>query len=260
MHELKWKYKFELKESCWVFVPTENSLVRGQEIKEEIESKWTPPYYYYHLKSGGHVAALKKHLSSKYFIQADIEQFFNSINKSRVTRSLKKIYKDYSSARVASCDSVVLKPECSDKIFILPFGFVQSAIISSLCLHNSALGIFLDKLEGNGFKVSVYMDDIIISTSKPYDDALSSFNELQEKAEKSGFLLNKKKTNGPSDSVSSFNITLSHMELKLTDERFNEFKSTITGTSNPRVIKGILEYVKTVCPKQSKILEKETKK
>ena len=76
----------------------------------------------------------------------------------------------------------------------------------------------------------------------------------QEKTAASGFTLNEKKTNGPSDSIIAFNIHLFHMNLKITDERLNEFKSTLQETDNPHVINGILNYVGTVNLGQAKEL------
>jgi hypothetical protein len=152
-----WDHKFELKPACWVFVPTEESKQHGYNLKQKIESKWRAPHYYFHLKSGGHVEALKKHLGNKYFAQADIKNFFNSISRSRVTRALNSLFKDYDLARSSACSSVVADPDSTEGEFILPFGFVQSPIIASLCLYQSALGRYLDRLVSTGFRVSVYI-------------------------------------------------------------------------------------------------------
>jgi hypothetical protein len=155
----RWLHKFELKPGCWVFVPDDETIERGREIKREIEAHWAVPPYYSHLNPGGHVEALRKHLGSNLFIRADINKFFNKISQTRVTRNLKKILGSYKLARQIAVESVVRLPNSSEKTFILPFGFVQSAIIASLCLRNSALGNYLEDLSCNGFSVSVYMDD-----------------------------------------------------------------------------------------------------
>lgn len=55
-----WLSKFEIKRNSWVFVPTKDTIVYGKEIKQIIESNWSIPKYYFHLRSGGHVKALKK--------------------------------------------------------------------------------------------------------------------------------------------------------------------------------------------------------
>lgn len=66
-----------------------------------------------------------------------------------------------------ACKSVMLKPY-DVETYILPFGFVQLPIISSLCLFNSSLGNYL---HNSGINVSVYMDDIIISISSSFEEA-----------------------------------------------------------------------------------------
>ena len=134
-----WIHKFELKPDCWVFVPSEESLQHGREIKKEIESTWVAPHYYSHLRPGGHVAALRSHIGNKLFIRADVNQFFNSINRTRVTRVLHSIFRDFNKARTAACTSVVTNPNSAKTGFILPFGFVQSPIIASLCLSKSSV-------------------------------------------------------------------------------------------------------------------------
>ncbi|HEB57236.1 MAG TPA: hypothetical protein ENI98_13240 [Gammaproteobacteria bacterium] len=187
MNNTQWAHRFELKPDCWVFVPTDESLLYGKKVKNEIESKWVTPYYYSHLKAGGHITALKSHIGNNYFIRADIKQFFNSINRTRVTRELKLIFNPYKLARSIACNSIVTKPNSNGKESILPFGFVQSPIIASLCLSKSALGRYLDKLGSTGFKVTVYMDDIIISTSQSYNTAELALSNLLDRAERSRF-------------------------------------------------------------------------
>lgn len=255
MSKQRWLHKFELKPECWVFVPNNESRRNGIIIKNKIERKWKAPHYYAHLRKGGHIYALKKHVGNELFFCADISQFFNRINLSRVTREFKSIFKEYSESRSMACESVVQQPNSKERKYILPFGFTQSAIIASLCLHNSALGKYLNKLESNGFRVSVYMDDIIISTSLPLDMAEIAFLDLHHKAARSGFNLNTDKTLGPRNTITAFNINLSKGKTELTDSRLEEFRKAILKSDNSTVIDGILGYVDSVCPKQVPILE-----
>ncbi len=122
----RWISKFQIKPNSWVFVPTEEMIQYGLNLKQSIQKHWTPPDYYYHLRNGGHVKALKIHTESQYFIFLDIKDFFDSINRSRITRCMKK-YFGYDKAREIAIGSTVK----SNKKFILPFGFVQSPIIAS---------------------------------------------------------------------------------------------------------------------------------
>lgn len=255
----QWLHKFELKPGCWVFVPTADTVARGTEIKSAIAAKWRVPHYYAHLRPGGHVFALKKHLRSNLFIRADIKQFFNQVNRTRVTRALKLLFKDYSLARGFACESTIAQPNHEPLSYILPFGFVQSAIIASLCLHKSGLGQYLNKLESSGrAKVSVYMDDIIISTSLPLDAAEEIAIELKTRAEKSKFCLNPEKTIGPVKNISVFNIDLSKNKIVINQERLAAFRKSLLESDNDNVREGILGYITTVCPEQASLLARQS--
>ncbi len=131
-----WSHKYELKSGLWIFQPTESCVERGKEIKKAIERKWTPPCYFFHLLPGGHVAALYAHQPNQFFVHLDISKFFNSINRSRVTRSLKHFF-NYSTSRAYTLDSTVKHPNKSTLTYMLPYGFVQSPILASLALRYS---------------------------------------------------------------------------------------------------------------------------
>lgn len=234
-------------------MPTEASLILGRQIKSNLESKWRPPHFYAHLKAGGHVAALKSHLGNKYFIRADIKNFFNSINRTRVTRELKLLLGRYEDSRDTANASTVSNPE-NRRESILPFGFVQSPIIASLCLCNSALGNYLNKLDKRGFTVSVYMDDIIISTTQHIEIAESVFDDLIQKADRSNFSFNPKKTIGPVESITAFNVNLSSTNLEITNERFRAFKDTFNSSPNINVQEGIRSYIGTISHEQVDLL------
>lgn len=204
----KWTSKFKIKEYSWVFVPTDETVENGISIKKTIEDKWQPPQYFYHLASGGHIKALHQHLNNKYFIHLDIKDFFGSINRSRITRCIKGIA-PYERAREIAIESTVRHPEFPTPKYILPFGFVQSPIIASLCLSKSALGRHLHRLsKRKEFDVSIYMDDIILSCNFP-EDLNEQLVLLEAAAIKSGLPLNKKKQEGPDTGITAFNIHIS---------------------------------------------------
>jgi hypothetical protein len=93
-----------------VFVPTRETINSGESIKNKIESWWRPPKFYYHLRDGGYVKGLESHLNHDYFLHLDIRNFFGCINKSRVTRCLKK-YWAYDQARQIASESTVKNPD-----------------------------------------------------------------------------------------------------------------------------------------------------
>lgn len=245
-----WINRFELRPNCWVYVPSDESIKDGKAIKKNLFKEWSRPYYYWHLRPGGHVQALKIHLQSNSFIRTDIAQFFNSINRSRVTRELKKFYFPYKLARDLACKSVVPSPFNHGK-FVLPFGFVQSPILASICLANSRLGSFFDDLVSKKYIVSVYMDDIIISDAGVISksDMVATYKKLFDVANRSGFPLNSSKTVGPVKKITAFNIELSNLRLSITNSRFDEFV-TAGRIGNDAVIQGIKIYLESVSIKQ----------
>lgn len=244
----QWKTRFELKPDGWVFVPTAASIQTGQEIKRAIESRWTPPPNYYHLLAGGHVEAIRSHTNNSWFIHLDIKNFFGSINRSRITRCLKNLF-GYERAREIANISTVIHPKCGE--FILPFGFVQSPIIASICLHKSALGSCLRSLQTDGFTVSVYMDDLIIS-SATLDGAHKALADINHHAARSGFQLNREKEEGPAPKITAFNIDLSASQIAIDPTRLKAFSEALESSSSAHQQLGILGYIKSVNAEQHK--------
>ncbi|MFL9888289.1 reverse transcriptase domain-containing protein [Paraburkholderia agricolaris] len=252
--EPRWDSKFELRPGKWVFVPNGDTIELGRKIKDDLRQRWKAPAYYYHLRDGGHVAALKAHLGQTCFIHVDIENFFQRINRSRVTRVLKGIY-SYAEARDIANLSTVRLPEDAEMRYILPYGFVQSTLLASICLRKSALGNYLKRLAAtDGIEVSVYVDDIIISLT---DQALAEdiFADVKGIAEKSGLDLNQKKEQGPADRISAFNIELSQHSLNVLPDRWLAFLDAMRETENPHRQQAILGYVDSVNPAQATQLQ-----
>lgn len=246
----RWMSKFQIKEDTWVFVPTNETIEYGLVVKKAIEEKWSPPSIYYHLKKGGHIKALCQHLSNKYFIHLDIQDFFGRINRSRITRCIKD-FMSYENSRDIAIKSTVRKPDATERRYILPFGFVQSPIIASLCMSKSALGRRLVNISKRlDFEVSIYMDDIIVSTNDLV--GLNSQLDLIEAAAiRSGFPLNKDKQEGPGPSVTAFNICISQGLLEITGDRITEFTNTYSHSTNEYQRAGILSYIRSINPKQA---------
>lgn len=227
-------------------MPTPESVVEGTKIKNALAKRWSIPSFYFHLRSGGHVGALREHLNNKYFLRADIQDFFSSISRGRVTRCLKPLV-GYSNAREYAHLSTVRSP--INQNTIIPFGFIQSQIIASICLQGSALGVYLEKLHREpSITVTVYVDDLIISAN---DEVLlqSVWIELLEKAAKSLFTFNESKSNEPSDRVSAFNIILRNGSLEIDSHRLAAFKHAIANGSTEKIA-GISSYIRSVNPDQ----------
>ena len=248
----RWISKFQIKEGTWVFVPTKETIENGYKIKKKIENVWDSPDVFYHLKKGGHVRALQNHLNKKFFLHLDIKDFFGHINRSRVTRSLKD-HLPYEEAREIAMESTVRSPESSSSKYILPFGFVQSPIIASVCLSKSAFFRELRSLCKDGFTLSVYMDDIILSHN--YCDRLSEqMASLKEASERSGFPLNDKKQKGPDECITAFNVFLTQGELRIIPEKFDELRNAYRNSENKFQRDGIASYVYSINHSQAGLL------
>ncbi len=245
----RWRHKYQLKPGVWIFEPTEESIRIGKEIKNAVQEKWTIPQNYYHLRQGGHIAALKLHKSDTCFAHLDISKFFNTINRSRLTRSL-KLFFDYSTSRNYSLLSTVKLPDQLPIMYILPYGFVQSPILASLCLRQSALGRKIENLSNSEFvRTSVYMDDIIISGAD--NERLEAVvTEIKTAANKSAFTLNTKKEEGPASAITAFNIIVTTNKTSIIPKRYNELRNNYNLTKNRHVKHGIATYVSTVNSKQ----------
>lgn len=251
----RWTSKFEIKEGAWVFVPTEETIARGLAVKKLIEDFWAAPDHYYHLRKGGHVRALREHTKHSFFIHLDIQNFFGQINRSRVTRSLKE-YIPYEQAREIAIESTVRLPESAAAKYILPFGFVQSPIIASVCLSKSALGRYLSRLkQRKGLAVSVYMDDILVSGDDS-DELGIELEKITAAADKSGLPLNNKKQEGPGACVTAFNVQLSQGLLEITPSKLQELASAYAYSLNEHQRAGILNYVLSVNHVQTDVLLK----
>lgn len=247
-HKL-WDNKFEIAPGKWVFVQSQESKERATEIISKLKRKWSPPGFFYHLQSGGHVAALKAHANNKYFCCIDIQDFFTSINLSRVTRSLKKFF-NYNLARELARDSVIRINRDGVEQYILPFGFKQSPIIASLCLQESALGNALHILNGNAdLIVSVYVDDIIIS-SNDLQSLETTYHSLTSAATKSGWTLNQVKSFSPASKISVFNIEIAQSVLSISPDRLLIFSKSFNEATSSLQKDAIVRYIESINPNQ----------
>lgn len=243
----KWTHRFQLKPGRWVFVPSDDGRKTGTRIKRDVAGKWRPPSFYFHLLAGGHLAAVRTHTDSKFFYRSDLDDFFGRVNRSRVTRCLKHWF-PYPEAREMASESVVKRPGLDG--YVLPYGFVQSAILASVALDQSKLGSLLRSLHRRpDLRVSVYMDDIIVSGDNEL--ALCSVAEqLNVVATAARFPMSAAKQEGPAKNVTAFNIQLAHKTLEITAERLGEFRDAYLSATSDPCKDGIISYVESVNPDQ----------
>src|SRR5688572_23664695 len=88
-----YKHRFELpgRPGCVVFVQTPDEIKAARIFSQPIKTRWHVPKFFYHLRRGGHIAALEHHKRNIYFSRLDIKDFFGSITSNRVQRVLKSI-------------------------------------------------------------------------------------------------------------------------------------------------------------------------
>lgn len=236
-------HHFALKPGTRVYIPTEMGRKRGTEIKGAIEGLWKPPANYFHLLEGGHVAAVKSHRNATWLASLDLQRFFDQITRTKIHRALKVIGLPHEDAWEMACDSTVDKKP-PKRQFSLPFGFVQSPIVASVVLAQSALGGAIRSLVADGLTVTVYVDDITISGPSE-EQVRAAVEQLEAGAELARFAFNPDKTQSPNGAVTSFNITFGSGVLEVSEGRMAEFEAAIHN-GNEYQIEGILGYVGSV--------------
>ncbi|MGV2979848.1 reverse transcriptase domain-containing protein [Camelimonas sp. ID_303_24] len=222
-----------------IFAPSAKGSEWGEKIRLCVAKHYVFDDFVYHFKDGSHVLALHKHRKNTFFCRVDIERFFYSIRRNRVRRSLREI--GIRKAETFAKWSTVKSPY-DDGGYVLPYGFIQSPILATLVLMKSSIGSLLRDLDAQGTTVSVYMDDICLSSNDKVALCVA-FESLNAAIAESGFSLNAAKTRLPARSVDIFNCGLTHGSTEVLPERIAEFYS------EPRSIEsaaGFEQYVDIV--------------
>lgn len=201
-----------------IFVPSDLGRRIGEDIKNQVEGECDFEDYLYHLKPGGHVAALHAHRAHTYYMKFDLRRFFYSIGRNRVVRSLRSL--GLPRADHYGKWSCVKNPY-QEPSYCLPYGFVQSPILATLVLRNSPLGAMLSRLQTR-VCVAVFMDDISLSADS-LRDLEDCESEILDAILESGFRSNESKRVRPCDSMSVFNCSLRQDETLVLEARVREF-------------------------------------
>lgn len=216
---LNYEYSFEVKPGKPVFIQRDASLEQGRGLTAAIEDEYQPCDLFYHFrKRGGHVAAMKRHLGNAYFSRFDLQDFFGHVTRTKIVRALRNLGWSHKEAFADAVDSVVVLKGKR----ILPFGFHQSPLLATLVLEQSLLGVFLQKLPANGFTVSIYMDDILISGNDQAELADAS-QQLVEVAASAGFPVSPHKMAAALEEASIFNCLLNQDSVRFLDHRMRKF-------------------------------------
>lgn len=232
----------------FAYVPTAQNRLVGLRHVSHIRSKWSPHSSFFHFQKGGHVAAMRLHVGSEYFLKFDIADFFPSVHRNRIIKCLKKVGYSFYEAESFAVFSTVRSKSCNK--FVIPFGFTQSSLLASLDLYFSNLGKFLFNLPIS-VSLSVYMDDIILSSN---DKALLTqiASGCVDAFLESGYKVNQRKSVlTPTSAVSAFNIILQKNGLSLNEKKIEFFENEMAKKANPLYSRAIWGYVNTINPNQS---------
>lgn len=114
-----------------------------------------PEYFYGGLKKKDAVINARYHQGNKYFFLTDLKDFFPSVNFKSVETALRNegFYPDVAKLITRICT----------KEGAIPQGCPTSSFLASLVVYHSC-GDLIEKYKNNGLKVSVYVDDITISS------------------------------------------------------------------------------------------------
>ncbi|MFT3808938.1 MAG: reverse transcriptase domain-containing protein [Micropepsaceae bacterium] len=212
-----------------VFVPSSVGRRIGAEVKDKVEDLYSFDPMFFHLRDGGHVAAIHSHRDNAFFAKIDIENFFYSVSRRRVRSALNRI----------GCDKVEFYSKWStvrnpfrDPPYSLPYGFVQSPVLATLVLATSEFGKHLQSLP-KSISVSVYMDDIALSSNNSV--ALSdAFASTKAALEKEGFKSSKAKEADAVDSIAIFNCDLSQGLTEVQPSRIEKFETEMRSADSEK--------------------------
>jgi len=246
-----YRKKIDLGEGKFAYEQTAESYKYGKMIIKKIKQKWAPPSYHFHYQKGGHLAALNAHRNSNCFSKIDLSKFYYKITKNKIIRNLKKIGFTFQEADEIAALSTI--PH--NGYFVLPFGFVQSSIIASLVLSKSAIGSVF-KNTPDAIRLSVYVDDILVSALDKQVLVESFSQQICDAAEKSNFAINTAKTVLAQTDLEIFNIDICRNKWKISDNRMSEFMVEMSLTEDDNRAEAMIKYVSNVNLAQSESMRR----
>lgn len=243
--------KISLGNNKFAYEQTEEFYNRGLSIIEKILKIWSPPRYYFHYQKGGHLAALKSHEASNFFTRIDLSRFYYKVTKNKIVRSLVKAGFSFKEANEIAIESVVRTTDG----YCLPYGFVQSSLLSSIVLSHSALGkVLRDKTKS--FNISVYVDDILISHTGKISEIRTFSEAVCISAAYSNFPINTDKTDIGKTEIEIFNIDLAQNSKFISDKRLGEFLIEMRSTKSDERADSMIAYVRQVNVIQADLLRR----
>ncbi|MBC7434154.1 MAG: hypothetical protein H7345_19035, partial [Rubritepida sp.] len=174
------------------------------------------------LMPGGHVEALHLHRKFRFHAKIDIERFFYLIGRSKVARCLKDLGIE---RHVQHAKWSCVKNPYGLPTYSLPYGFVQSPILSTLVLATSNAGTVIERLS-KSCQISVYVDDILLSSN---DEAglKEIYGDIKNELLLSQFQTNLSKCSDPGTYIEIFNCELKSGYSAVTAARIDKFQAVI---------------------------------
>jgi hypothetical protein len=242
--------RYEIKPERWVFEPTTNGKSFGSDVIRWVERRWRPPTHFFHFKKGGHVAAMRLHTNASYFLYFDLSAFFHSVTRTKVARSLKYVKFSFRECLDIARQSTVRIPNYDG--YRLPYGYVQSTILSTIVLDRSLLGSTLKKLKRDKLNVSIYVDDVLISSNHLFDYA-NVLHDILEAAQKSNFRIGR--SNFTSEHTCALGIEIRGAELWVEQAKMEKFRLRVKADPNSLSSQATIAYVRSVNKQQAAELD-----
>jgi hypothetical protein len=213
-----YKFKYQTR-GKHIFVPNECCAQRGEKLIRFFRNVEFPDYFY-HYKSGGHVAALHTHLLQRYFFKIDLKNFFYSIARERVFRALRHWH--FRPGGNYARWSCVRNPYPDGPRYVLPIGFVQSPLLASLVLMRSPVADAIQKAKNRGVVISVYLDDFIGSHGD-ITILREEYAAILSACVAANVIPNEQKLMSPTEAIVAFNCDLRQGRAEVSTARLEEF-------------------------------------
>lgn len=213
--------------------------VQSQLLNNVLYKLNLPEYFYGGLKKKDAVLNARYHQGNKYFFLTDLKDFYPSVNFKSVESALRKegFYPD-----VAKLITRICTKEGS-----IPQGCPTSSFLASLVVYHSCGDLF-EKYKSEGLKVSVYVDDITISSPV---DFKSQTSQILEELRNCGLRINFEKTH-----YCTFNPIVTGVQVKNNGicPRSHTFERSVDMTRSENSRNGHLQrikYIKRVADKKN---------
>ena len=155
---------------------------QSQLLKNVLYKLKIPEYFFGGIKKKDAVLNARHHQGNKYFFLTDLKDFYPSVHYTSVEKALRKegFYPDVAKLITRICT----------KEGAIPQGCPTSSFLASLVVYHSCGDLF-EKYKSEGLKVSVYVDDITISSPVDFKERTPL---ILEELRSRGLKINFKKT------------------------------------------------------------------